>query len=417
MKNKILIFIWIFLLSLHLRAEVFALGFDDIPRLVSERNQHSQGARKLKESADAARGYLRRSFYPHLQAGIGQDSFKTGSQERDSQPYGTVGARVNLYNGGRDSKTDEIADVRALGASAESDHVYRDEVRKARQNYWHLVSQREVALLIEQAIEQNQLNLKAAKVRIRAGIATDTDRIDFEMHQIELEQDLARLRLASQNTERNLAILLGLSGGNIIETPPLVGHTHQDELLTGKYDATENPALSSLRSQALRAELESSQSRRWWQPSMDVYARYGLYTFPERSYLEQSERYESVIGVQLTLDLFDRGTGSTNARVKALEAQGLKLSLDQGVRELNAQIEGARAELKLTHELVHKSEDAIERARTYLKRTLDEYRRGVKNSPDVLSASERNIEMRRRFAELRRDYQLARAELLAILGK
>jgi len=47
----------------------------------------------------------------------------------------------------------------------------------------------------------------------------------------------------------------------------------------------------------------------------------------------------------------------------------------------------------------------------------DEYRRGVKNSLDVLGASQRYLGFERQYAERRRDYQATKAELLSLLGR
>lgn len=404
-------------ISLTANAETINLRFDDIPAIVRERNLHAQGADFLKQSAEVGRGHLARSYYPTVAATLGSERFKTGSQAARAEPFGSVTAKVNVFRGGRDLLEESIVDAKARATGAESEVTLRDEIKKARIRFWNLISQREIAKLLEEGIDENSRNLKAAMSRIRAGAATETDRIEFEMYKIELDQDFARLKLASENTERDLAVLLGLPEGSKIETPATVGHEHMDELLFGSFKVENSPIVSALTLRSEEAGLRSIQFARWWAPSVDLYVEYGLHTFREREFAEQAERFESIIGVQLTLDLFDGLSGRNERKQKALEAAGfLKESLQTG-RELHAKIEGARSELKLTHELIHQSEEALTRAKTYLARTLDEYRRGVKNSPDVLSASERNFSIRRRFAELRRDYQLARSELLEILGQ
>ncbi len=58
----------------------------------------------------------------------------------------------------------------------------------------------------------------------------------------------------------------------------------------------------------------------------------------------------------------------------------------------------------------------LEKGQEYLNAVLSDYSRGVKNSPDVLGATIKNLEFRKRFAELRRDYMMANARIEAMLA-
>jgi len=411
--NLLLIFLCFSLLG----AETMKIQFDDIAGLVEERNHHVKGATLIKESAEAGQGFLKRSYLPHVEAKIGSERFQSGTQLERSEPYGKVEATVNVFRGGIDKLENNLVDTRIKASSAEADQSKREEIKKARLFFWQLVSSRELEDLLVDAIAENQKNLTSAQKRVREGLATQTDRIDFEMRKIELNQDVARLKLSAQNMQRQLRVLLGLSEGAEIMTSNFVDHNHDDKMLTSSYQVENHPSLTGIRFRADEALLKGTQLSRWWAPSIDLYAEYGTYTFREREFDPSSERAESVFGARVTIQIFDKFTMSTEASQKNLEAAGLQSQHLQSVKELQADVENAKAELKLNHDLIHESEDALKLAKTFLTRTLDEYRRGVKNSPDVLSATSRNLEMRKRFAELRRDYQVARTELLSVLGK
>lgn len=407
----------IFVFAGNLSAETVKIQFDEVANLVRERNQHVRGANLIKESAEAAGGYLKHSYLPSVEAKMGSERFQTGTQKERAEPYGKLEASVNLFHGGRDNLENEVVNTRIKASAAEADQITREEIKKARLIFWQLVSYREVEALIVDAISENQKNLISAQTRIREGLATQTDRIDFEMRKIELNQDLSRHKLALQNMQRRLRVMLGFSDNVEIATASFVDHSHDDRLLDVGYQVETHPRLTGIRLRSEESLLKSSQFSRWWTPSLDLYAEYGLYTFREREVEPDSERMESVLGLRLTFQVFDKLRNHKESAQKKLEALGLQSQHQQSLKELQADVESAKAELKLNHDLIHESEDALKLAKTYLSRTLDEYRRGVKNSPDVLSATTRNLEMKRRFAELRRDYQVARTELLSVLGK
>ena len=67
--------------------------------------------------------------------------------------------------------------------------------------------------------------------------------------------------------------------------------------------------------------------------------------------------------------------------------------------------------------LVHEAGENIQRSKTYYNLTKSEYRRGVKNSSDMLSATERFIMAKVSKMQIIRDFQLAKAHVLAKLGE
>lgn len=398
------------------QAETLKVNFDDLPKLVSEKNEHSKGAKEIAESAEERTDYLLRSYLPTVEAKVGQENFKTGSLAERSEPYGGVEARINVFNSGRDSLENQIRKEEHKAATATATHTYREELTKVRKVYWELVYQKEIIKLLQDAIKDNDKNLGAANTRIKAGIASQTDRLEFEMAKVELEQDLARAKLQQQNFERDFRALLNLSADTGIETVDFVNHQHEDGILKSAFDATKDPSIQTEQVQAKTAELQYKKDRSEWLPSVDVVGSHSLHTFREREFDDRDDRWESVIGVQLSMKLFDGWNSQSESASHRLRAEGLSKQARQSANELSSRFEGARAALQLNHELIHDSEAIIDKGRKYMTRSLDEYRRGVKNSLDILNASQRFFELQKRYADLRKDYQLARTELLKMLG-
>lgn len=398
-------------------AESVQVSFDELPKLVTERNQHVKGAESFALAAESQTGHLVRSYLPNLEAHVGGERFNTGSFPTKSQPYGAIEARVNVFRGGRDSLESQIRNEQVDQSRASFQQAYSEELTKARRAFWTMVYQRELVSLISDAIKQNEQNLSGATRKIKAGLATETDRLEFDMYRVQLEQDFARAALGVSNSQRTLNVLIGNADDTRVETVESIPHQHDDALLKAELNTDHHRDVRSLSANQSVAELQKSQAYRWWTPSVDVYGGYGLFTLRERDYENLADRYETVVGARLTLNVFDGWQSRTQGRGMALQAEGYENQKAQTARELRAQFEGAKQELNLTHELIHASEKSVEQAKQYLLRTQSEYARGVKNSPDVFSATEKYIDMKRRYADIRKDYQIAKTELLALLGK
>ena len=128
-------------------------------------------------------------------------------------------------------------------------------------------------------------------------------------------------------------------------------------------------------------------------------------------------RDDTVVGVRLSFQLFDGLQSKAEGAAAARLAQGHLAQSSQWERDLVARAEVAKENLKHDHELVHFSEERIVQGRKYLKQTLNEYMRWVKNSIDVLGAAQKFLGFEKQYAERRRDYQITKAALLTVFSQ
>lgn len=399
----------------------YALNFSDLPSIIDQTNQHVSGARAKRQGTNELTGYLTRSYLPHLSTQLGAEHFNSGPHPWKTQPYASIETRINLYRGGRDALEDDVRRAAAENSQADFERTRLEELTKARHAFWQLVYERELISLLNEAIKQNELNLIAANKRIRAGLATSTDRIEFEMYSIQLKQDLSRMSLGSANSQRTLNVLLGKPQSASIITPSVVPHDHKEAeaspLLKTELSIDQHRDVKALIASGNAVAAQKQQLLRWWTPSIDAYASHSLYTLREREYSLTADRYETVFGAQITMNLFDGLQSHAEASALGLQADGYAQQAEQTARELQAQFDGAKQELTLTHNLIAAAELGIKQGTEYLTRTQAEYSRGVKNSLDVLSATQKYVDLKRRYAELRHDYQQAKTALLATLGQ
>lgn len=405
------------LLAVGCRAETVPLAFEDLPRLVAERNENVSGAESFADSARARTGSLRRSYLPTVEAQAGAERFQTGRYPYRGEPYGGVEAKVNLFRGGRDKLEEGARESQWRGAQAGAKKSYEAELTQARKAFWELVSLRETAALLKEALVENETHVQMASRRIARGLAAETDRLEFQIYASQLEEEVESLEHETLLVQLRLAAVLGADAAAQFTTPPAIPHDHDDALLDAEFNPANYPDVAQGKADAEAAGFQKSSARLWWTPSVDVYGSHFLYTLRDRDYPGQGIRDDRVIGARLTLPLFDGLKSNAEANAWAAQAEGYRRQAGQRARATAAQVAITKEDLKHEHELVHNSEERIAQGKRYLALTLDEYGRGVKNSLDVLGAAQRRTAFERQYAERRREYQTVRCDLLALLGK
>lgn len=391
------------------------LAFEDLPRLVAERNDEARGAALQAEGAKRREGHLRRSWLPTAEAQAGGERFQTAAYAWRSEPYGSLEAVLNLYRGGHDALEDRTRQGEAALVSAAAKQSLADELLAARKSYWELVSGRELLGIIQEASDRNEKHLELAERRIKAGLATEADRLEFQINRSLLAEEAESLRHEDTLIQFDIAARLGSPPGTAFVTSTSVPHGHDEALLAA--GGSLPPAVASLQASEAVAAGQGLAAARWWTPSLDLYGGYSLYTLRDRDYPSQGLRDDRVAGLRLRVPFFDGLKSQTEAAALTLRREGYARQAQQAARLYASEVERAKEELRHVHELVHNGEDRIEQGRRYLAVILDEYGRGVKNSLDVLGAAQRQLSFRRQSAERRRDYALAQTRLLQLLGR
>jgi outer membrane protein TolC len=392
------------------------VGFDDVARLVTQNDKAFAAAGLEAEALGLREGGFKRSFLPSFGAVAGLESFETGPYGRKTQPYGDLEARVNVLRGGREAKAEAGRRAAAARGRAEAADALAVRVARARGDYLRLVHAREAAGLVREARVENERLLERADRRIRRGLATEADRLEFEVAASQLREDEEGFGHLAVQLSIRLRPALGLADGAELETPASLEHLHDDALLARPLDASAHRETAALAARRDAARAQAEGAGLWWAPSLDAYAGKHLYTLRDRDYSAASLRDDAVVGGRLSLRLFDGGSEAAEARARRLEAAAADRLLEQRLRELSARVRFVKEELKHAHELVHFAEERIAMSRRYLEATLDEYDRGVKNSLDVLSAAQRAAGYRRELAARKLDYLLTRTVLMAEHG-
>lgn len=388
---------------------------ENIAALVAEKNPEVEASRLKSEAAKGRDGYWLRSFLPSVELFGAQEKFKKGTHaEKDQPTYGaTLG--VNLFNGGRDFLEGKSRELEVEGRSAAEKRTTAESIERARAAFWHFIYWREKAGLLREARERNGGNLTAAEKRIKGGVATQSDRFEFEMKGVDLSRELGRAELEMRNAERSLKIALGTE--EELKFPAAMNHDHSLVERIQHSEADHEFLTKEDLVAAERLTIEARKKARDWWPRLDAYA--GFYQFNEREeeFANREQRKESVLGLKLSVNFAAGAESLVEAKALRFEAKASEAIGRYRESEVHAHVDKDLDELKFLHQQVHEAEKNIERALGYYRMTQSEYGRGVKNSPDVLGAAEKLFDMQHRRIEIIRDYELAKVHFLGSIGR
>lgn len=326
-------------------------------------------------------------------------------------------AEWNLYRGGKDSGEIDKAKIFTHLQQKRLQSVKAKVNREVMRVYYELLFLSESSDLKSKAIEMNQEQMKLGKLKKSAGFTSGSDVIEFELRDATLNSDLKMLTQELSEKSRELSILIGRED---LSAPLFVkGHLTRDAsmnlnrqtVMAGLRDL--NFDLIEAKAEIEMSEVEANIAKSGFLPSMDFETTYGKLANEERVF--NGENNYSV-ALKFSIPIFSgfetlNHTRSARAKVfaKELAASNKNISAIADAENLFSKLATLNDRLSLEENNLSKSEE-------YYRITLSEYKRGVKNSPDMVGASERLVEARIRNLEYRKEYYLTKLKVYELIS-
>lgn len=295
-----------------------------------------------------------------------------------------------VYTGGRLESAVEAARQLREAAGKDLEAARRDLNLETTTAYWLLVTGRESERVLGESVASFEAHLKDARNRRELGLAPLS-----EVLAVQVERDRAELdRLEAENAfavaNANLARLLDLSPGTIVEpTEPLedppVPEGELDSLVAAAKEArAEVPALR-FRIAAAEANVLVERAASW--PQASLTAGYD-YANPNNRILPLEAVWRSTwsISLNLAFTAFDGGRRSAAASQALARAEAARSELEELERRIRFEVTTRWLELKTAQAAVGVSERNLEAARESLRVSRDRYREGLAASSELLDA-------------------------------
>lgn len=326
-------------------------------------------------------------------------------------------AEWNLYRGGKDAAERAKQGVEQRLAQSRLSQAKAKIAREVARAYYEMAFLLESISIKEKALALNQEQTKLAVVKKSAGFTSEADVIEFDLREATIQSDIKELRYELEGKSKELSVLLGRSDSTSRELA-VKGHLQRSAQKPNKNMLVQK--LSDLNPEIVeaKASLESSKearavARSGLLPKLDLHAKYGKLANEERVFSE-SNSYS--VGVTLNIPLFSGFSSINDVSAATAEVAKADFQVTKHVLSAKAEAETLFSRLETILERSDLEEKTLSRSEQYYKITLGEYRRGIKNSPDMVGASERLLNSNIRNLEFRRDYQITLLGLLALVG-
>lgn len=384
------------------------VGTDNLTSKLFAKSPELASLNQQLESKEALYSSGRSGFYPAFSAVGGWAENKTDELAVTQKGYiGYIEGRYNLFNGFKDQSLLNQGEIEYKLMKLEVEAKQRElkTVLTEIASDMILLHQYQVILGEEYEITQEQKQMAAKKVA--AGLTGSIDSLEFNLRESELQIERNQIDRLHNEAHQNLIKLFGEDitdqDLSVIEFSSVDNLSFQNKKL-----ALENTLESQkARLNILRAEYEKSQRRAEFLPKLDLTLNVGRLTPSEKT---PTQFNESKYGITLTLPLFsglDTYYKVKASKYKLAAAEKNKTQMQNDVTvEFNV-LKGRASELIQLYRI---NESKIINSKKYFDMTLVEYKRGVKNSPDLVGATERQFSAKKKKFEILKELELLKVK-------
>jgi outer membrane protein len=357
-----------------------------------------------------ARALREERFFPELSLEGGP--LRSRLEQKKTSGTALFGkADWNLFRGGADWAAVEKAGIRREHSELRLRSGRARALAEVEVAYYEMLFLLESIALKESALAMNEEQKRIARRKKASGLTSETDVIEFDLREATLRSDLRLLSQERDEKARELAVLAGR------DTPIYVkGHLEKaslslsKEVALGRLQETETlEAVTELR----LAEKDRQIARSRFLPSVNLEARYGRLADKDKVY-SGGDNY--TLFLSFSLPLFSGLSTYHDAKSAGFVISAREAAFDRESRKSRALVDDLFSRMEAVSERLVLEEKNLSRSENYYKLTLDEYRRGVKNSPDMVGASERLLGARIRNLEHRKELLVTKSRIQALSG-
>jgi outer membrane protein len=336
-------------------------------------------------------------FLPELSVngGFGSEKLIDRSADTEKGPFVFLDGKLNLYRGNRDSNLQRkiqnqitIAklqkEIKKRNLNIESFKLILEIEQLSRENS-----------LIEDELKSNKLQEAMARKKLDAGLTTSVDILDFNLKKEILTNDIEKNILKKETLEKELTNLYG-GNSSLNEIIKTISNDASKEQRIDNSTIENSPTVILARQQIEISTLDKENIKAEYLPSIDLNAKWGQIT-PQDKFLANKREHQ--IALNINIPLFTGFSTDGKFQQAVIESTQNKRELRQAEIELDSKNILGIKKIELSKKILTSLERSLTQAIKYKELTISEYKRGIKNSPDVISASDKKFELEKKILE------------------
>jgi outer membrane protein TolC len=405
--------------------EPVVLTLDEVVRRTLLNSPQVVQAQGAVQTAGASELSAVGAFLPNLNISSGAalsstqrfDPNTNTTLEGSSDSYNAgVSSSVDLFTGGR--RGAQLTQARAETRASEASLVQQRYAvtRNAKAAYFDVARANDLIRSAEARLERAEEGLSAAQLRSQAGSATRSDVL-----RAELERTNARQGLLQANNQKRAAMyalgrLVAIDGpADVAGEQPLVAEelTLTPEQLL-EMALTQAPAVMTAQANETAALAGVRVSRAQYMPSL---SGSGSYNWNNDAPSFSDLRSSWSVRLGLSFPVFNRFAREESVERSQVQATVSRYQLEDARRATRASLEALLGSLETSRQGILIAEEALALAEEDLRVQQERYRLGVSTILEQMTSQENLVAAETSLIAAQYDYQLALAELEALIGR
>lgn len=396
------------LFFLSLRA--YALeGADTFEKKLLESNQDYLSLQNQIDAKEALTQSTRSGFYPTLNAVAGYGRNRTDDIVAEEKGYiGYLEGRLNLFRGFKDQVIQDrnAADISLSKLDLETKK--RDLHYQVSEAISNMILLHKLQIILNEEFKVTQSQKQMASRKVAAGLTGSVDNLEFDLRESEIQLEKRQI---DQQHEQTHQLLGKIFGQDILDADlEKLEFSSLEKLLIvpAQMKIEDSLDYQKVDLSDQRARMEYKEYKADFLPSVDFIYSAGRLTPSDESPLKLNE---SKYALLITIPLFSGFDSYSRLKSSSFLSSSTEKLKRQRRIDVTADFAIAKTKMNELGALYQINESKLALSQKYFDLTLSEYKRGVKNSPDLVTATERLFSCKKRHYELLKELELIKVKI------
>ncbi len=401
--------LFIFMITVSTLSAYALEGLDELSKSLYQKNQEIKSLEKNIESKEALSSSSNSAYYPTLNAVGGWGQNKTDDLSTTQKGYlGYVEGRLNLFRGFKDQSIGNQQEIDVQISKLELESKKRELRMQLTDIASDMIYLHKIQSILDEENKVTQTQKQMAAKKVAAGLTGSVDNLEFELRENEIQIELKQVFQKHQEVHQKL---IKLYGEDIADSElEKLEYSHFENLSKDPEQVKIENTIEYQKAELgeRRSEFEKKEIKSDFMPSVDFTYSVGRLTPSEESPIKFDE---SRYAIQLTIPLFSGFETYNKTKAASLSLTSKQMLKLQKRNDIQSEFNILKTKMSELSALFQINEKKLVSSQKYFDMTLAEYRRGIKNSPDLVSATERLFSSKKKKYEILKELEIAKVKI------